>query len=427
MKPAQIPPSEAKDESLPTKYPHRKYALLLTPLVVLALLALGLSYFLKSDTPAPSSAPPPVASQTNLNPPEVKLALFAKGLPNTTAIISREGDNRLFVLDQDGLIRIVNSDGSVVAKPFLDIRSKVLFRGEMGLLGMAFSPNYQTDGYFFINYVDNSQRTVVARYHASSSNSADSDSEQKILTIGQPYANHNGGAVVFGPDGYLYVALGDGGSRGDPQNRAQDLSSLFGKILRLDVSQLPYKIPSDNPFTNQEGKRGEIWDWGLRNPWRISFDRQTGDFFIADVGQGKVEEIDFALAGSQGGNNWGWRCYEGSEVFNLNGCGDMDAYIFPVIEYDHSEKRCSVTGGYVYRGKKYPARDGIYWYGDFCGGQLYGAKHQLDPKHQSSQWPVVQALNSGYKISTFGEDAQGELYLADYGTGNIYRIQDTAN
>ncbi|HLG90668.1 MAG TPA: PQQ-dependent sugar dehydrogenase [Candidatus Saccharimonadales bacterium] len=409
-----------EDKSPPPRNSYKKYALLTAPLAVLALLALGLSFFFRSDTPTLSPPPPPTTTEVGYKTPKIKLALFAKDLPNTTAIVSRQGDDRLFVLDQDGLVRIVKPDGSVAEEPFLDIKSKVLFRGEMGLLGMALSPNYETDGHFFINYVDNDQRTVVARYHALSANRAEAGSEQRVLTVDQPYANHNGGAVVFGPDGYLYIALGDGGSRGDPQNRAQNTGLLLGKVLRLDVDNLPYSIPDDNPLVGQAGKRAEIWGWGLRNPWRISFDRQTKELYIADVGQGDYEEVNIETGG-KGGNDYGWRCYEGLHDFNLAGCGNKNQYVFPALEYDHSEGRCSITGGFVYRGKKFPALDGRYFYGDYCGGQLYYAV-----KNDSNLKPTL-AADTGYKISTFGENSQGELYLADYGSGNIYRIEDTAN
>jgi glucose/arabinose dehydrogenase len=301
----------------------------------------------------------------------------------------------------------------------LDIRNHVMAGGELGLLGLAFSPDYGKDGYVFVHYNDKNQNTVIARY-SSNADKADPASEQKILTLKQPYSNHNGGALLFGRDGYLYAALGDGGNSGDPQNQGQNLGTLLGKILRLDVSQIPYKIPASNPFVNQSGKRAEIWNYGLRNPWRISFDRQTGELYIADVGQGDYEEVNVEARG-KGGNNYGWRCYEGLHDFNLSGCGPKEEYTFPHLEYNHSEGRCSITGGYVYRGQKYPALTGKYFYGDFCSGQVYFAEKKGDKLERTL------ATKTSYQISTFGEDSRGELYMADYATGNIYRVVDSAN
>ena len=401
---------------------HQTYILIgLADVLLAAGLAVTIGVLTKPEAIQEPVLPPPKA-QKPLNPPKVELVKFASGLTDSTAIVSHPGDKRLFVLGRSGIIRIVNLDGSLASTPFLDISSKVLASAEMGLLGMAFSPNYSKDKFFFINYIDKQQNTVIARYQSSSADAADPASEQIVLTLKQPYTNHNGGALAFGPDGAFYAALGDGGSGGDPQDRAQNLNSLFGKILRLDVGQLPYKIPDNNPFVNQAGKRGEIWDYGLRNPWRISFDRnKSGDLFIADVGQGDIEEIDWELIGNGGGINYGWRCFEGSKDFNTSGCLSRDNYAFPILEYDHSEGRCSVTGGYVYRGKKYPALDGRYLYGDFCSGQLYMAQKQTD------KWQTELVTKTTYRISTFGEDADGELYLADFATGDIYQIQDSVN
>lgn len=418
MEPQSNPP---ETEEHPATNRYKKYGLLLAPILVIAILTITIGYFLRPDAPTTQPASTPAPSSPGLNPAKVELVLFAQGLPNPTAIVSRDGDKRLYVLDQTGLIRLVNPDGSVAASPFLDISSRVLSGGEMGLLGLAFSPNYSNDGYFFINYIDKAQNTVIARYQRASADKADPASEQKILTLAQPYKNHNGGALVFGKDGYLYVALGDGGSGGDPQNRAQNLSSLLGKILRLDVSQLPYKIPPSNPFVGQSGKRGEIWDYGLRNPWRINFDRQTNELYIADVGQGELEEINLEASDSKGGINYGWRCFEGSKEFNTAGCSGRQNYTFPILEYELAEDRCAVIGGYVYRGKKYPALDGKYFYGDYCGGQVYFAEKK------SGRLEPTLVAKSLYQISTFGEDSQGELYLANYAAGTIYRIQDSAN
>lgn len=387
-------------------------------------LIFGIIYWVLSrDTSIPKTNNPPTPV-ISFATPNVRLALYATGLPNPTGIASTKQakDYRLFVLDRDGVIRIVNRGDGVATKPFLDITSKVLSDGEMGLLGLAFSPNYSQDGNFFINYIDKAQNTVIARYRVSAdANIADADSSQTVLTLKQPYPNHNGGDLVFGSDGYLYASLGDGGSAGDPQARSQNLNSLFGKILRLDVSSLPYKIPSTNAFVNQAGKAPEIWDYGLRNPWRISFDRKTHDLYIADVGQGKVEEIDVEPAGNKGGNNYGWRCFEGNLDYNLSDCKSREQYVFPVVEYDHNDGRCSITGGYAYRGQKYPALDGKYLYGDYCNGELYWAEKK------DTKWQPTLAAKTPYKFSTFGEDSQGEVYVADFGTGSLYQIQDAAN
>jgi glucose/arabinose dehydrogenase len=396
---------------------YKKYILLAAPILLLIIAGLAASYLLSKDTPKTTA--PPASPPKALNPPKVELVLFTQGLPSPTAIVARNDSQRLYVVDQSGIIRIVNPDGTVADTPFLDIKSRVLFGGEMGLLGLAFSPSYAKDGFFFINYIDKNRNTVIARYHAGG-DKADPDSEQKLLILKQPYDNHNGGDLAFGRDGFLYATLGDGGSGGDPQNYAQNLNSLLGKTLRLDVSQIPYKIPETNPFVNQSGKRGEIWNYGLRNHWRISFDRQTHELYIADVGQGNYEEINIEPAGT-GGKNYGWRCYEGLHDFSLNGCGPKEQYSFPHLEYDHSEGRCSITGGYVYRGSRYPALDGKYFYGDLCSGQVY-----LATKKGSSLEPALVTKTS-YQISTFGQDSRGEIYMADYAGGNIYRIVDSAN
>ncbi len=260
----------------------------------------------------------------------------------------------------------------------------------------------------------------MARYHISGdANTADASSAQVVLTQKQPYQNHNGGPLIFGPDGYLYIAFGDGGDEGDPGNRAQDTSTWLGKLLRIDVSKLPYTSPSDNPFIGKVGTQPEIWDLGLRNPWRISFDSKTHELCIADVGQGTIEEVDVEQPG-KGGKNYGWRCYEGNNDFKIDGCKDKSNYAFPQFTYDHSEGRCSVTGGYVYRGKNYPDLSGKYFYADYCGGQVYAMQRDASSKYVSTK--VVQT--PPYKISTFGQDDNGELYAADYASGAIYQIQD---
>jgi glucose/arabinose dehydrogenase len=388
--------------------------IVITLVAVLSILGFLLwkNFLAPKDTMAPGTS--------TLKPPKIELEKFATGLSKPTVMTStnQADDERLFVVDQDGKIMIVRGDGSVDKEPFLDISHKILSEGEMGLLGLAFSPEYKSNGYFFVHYVDLNRNTTIARYKVSSNvDRADLQSGEVLMVQSQPYANHKGGDIAFGSDGYLYIALGDGGSGGDPENRAQNLGTLLGKILRIDVNHVPYRVPATNPFVNRNGAKSEIWDYGLRNPWRISFDRQTGELYIADVGQGEFEEINIE-AKNKGGNNYGWRCYEANEDFSLDGCADRSSYAFPILQYDHTENRCSITGGYVYRGSDYPAMAGKYFYGDYCGGQLYFATKE------GETWTSEVAVQTGYSISTFGENSSGELYLADYSAGTIYSIQD---
>jgi len=331
-----------------------------------------------------------------------------------------DGSGRLFVTEQEGTVRIV-SGTSVLQRPFLDIRNLVLAGGERGLLSIAFHPDYPDNGFFFVNYTDRpGGHTVVARYSVSPSdpNVADSTSAQLIIRILQPFSNHNGGQLQFGPDGYLYIGMGDGGSGGDPDNRAQNLLDLLGKILRLDVDRgLPHTIPADNPFLNRNDARPEIWASGLRNPWRFSFDRQSGDLFIGDVGQNAFEEIDFQPASSRGGENYGWRRMEGLHCFNPSTNCNQGNLVLPILENAQAEGSCSVTGGYRYRGR-FSALQGLYIYGDYCSGKIWGASQQSD-----GRWTTTLLLQTSMNISTFGEDESGELYVADLG-GNVHRLID---
>jgi glucose/arabinose dehydrogenase len=335
-----------------------------------------------------------------------------------------DGSGRLFVVEQGGAIWVLQ-DGQRLEAPFLDVSDRIspeaLGTGytERGLLGLAFHPDYAENGVFFIDYTDRNGSSVIARYTVSAEDPdrADPASEQQLLVVEQPYANHNGGHLAFGPDGYLYVAMGDGGSGGDPQNNAQNLGTLLGAILRLDVSaEDGYAIPDDNPFASTDNARPEIWAWGLRNPWRFSFDRETGDLYIADVGQNEWEEVNFQPADSPGGENYGWRPYEGSQIYS----GEQPASepVMPIAEYSHSGTGgCSITGGYVYRGEAIPALAGTYFYGDWCSGTIWSAR-QAD----SGAWDVQAALESGLSISSFGEDEAGELYVIDYDSGEISRF-----
>lgn len=362
------------------------------------------------------SVVPALAQEIALEP------VIGSGLQLPVAV-THAGDSRLFITQQRGTIVIW--DGTrVLPTPFLDITSLVLCCNERGLLSVAFHPQYAQNGFFYVNYTElaGPGQTVIARYRVSATdpNRADPASAKVLLRIPQPFANHNGGQLQFGPDGYLYIGMGDGGSGGDPGNRAQNLTDLLGKILRIDVnSGDPYGIPPSNPFVGQTTRRQEIWAYGLRNPWRFSFDRANGDLWIADVGQGLWEEIDFQLSTSIGGENYGWRVLEGTHCFlPATGC-DNGTTVKPVIEYDHSNGACSVTGGYVYRGTRYPRLGGMYFFGDYCNGIIWGA-----PRPSGSTAAFRLLLNTPYAISTFGEDFNGEIYMADYDGGRLFHIID---
>jgi glucose/arabinose dehydrogenase len=366
----------------------------------------------------------PVEAATNFDPSSVVFREVMSGLTQPIFIANAgDGSNRLFIVERAGRIWIF-ANGALVPAPFLDIRSIVNSSGaEQGLLSLAFHPNYEANGQFYIAYTDQNGSLILSRLVRSATNPdlANANSGTTILTIPHPtFQNHNGGTLAFGPDGYLYWSVGDGGSGGDPSNNAQNLSVLLGKILRLDVDHvspgLNYSIPSSNPLYNTPNRRGEIWAYGLRNPWRLSFDRQTGDLFIGDVGQNTREEIDFQPSGSLGGQNYGWRVMEGTLCFNpATGC-DQSGKVLPIAEYSHSFG-CSVTGGYIYRGSLYTPLQGHYFYGDFCSGILFSLYN--DP---TNGWMVTQIADTPYSITSFGEDEHGELYLTDYNAGKIYQI-----
>jgi hypothetical protein len=335
---------------------------------------------------------------------------------------SGDGTNRIFVLEQKGVISVFPNDSNTTSKKtFLDITNKVLSGGEMGLLGLAFHPDFKHNGFFYIDYdADNPRRTIIARYTVSASDpdKADSNSELILLEVKQPYKNHKGGQTVFGPDGYLYIAFGDGGSGGDPQNHAQDRSVLLGKILRIDVNNkqgsLNYRIPPDNPFKgNTSGYREEIYSYGMRNPWRFCFDLPTGLLLAADVGQDLYEEIDLITKGG----NYGWRCYEGFHEFNMSGCNGTD-YIKPIWEYKHDmDGGDCITGGFVYRGHDAPELTGLYVYGDYVVGKIWSLKLNGTTVNNSL------LFQTKYAISTFGIDENKELYFADYPNGIIYKFK----
>ncbi len=330
-----------------------------------------------------------------------------------------DGSERLFVVEQTGKVWIIK-DGVRVQQPYLDLSALVTATAnntysEQGLLGLAFHPEYATNGRFFVNYTDRGGRTVVARYQVSLSNPevADAGSGQIIFQLEQPFANHNGGHIDFGPDGYLYISLGDGGSANDPLGAGQNRRLLLGSIIRIDVDgAAPYAIPPDNPFVGEDSALDEIWAYGLRNVWRFSFDRATGDMYLADVGQNLLEEINFQAADSSGGENYGWNVWEGTNRFTG---GSAQDHVPPVFEYLHS-LGCSVTGGYVYRGSAIPQLEAVYLFGDYCTGRMWAMYRDPD-----LNWQAEEFANTGMAISSFGEDEIGEIYVVDY-SGTIYRI-----
>ena len=309
--------------------------------------------------------------------------------------------------------------GSCEPETFLDIRSKTSADGERGLLGLAFPAGFAQKQRFYVDYTDLSGNTVIAQYRmAAGGQTADAASETVLLKITQPFSNHNGGQVRFGPDGYLYIGMGDGGSAGDPMGNGQNLGVLLGKILRVDVESEPgtLHIPASNPFANTPGLRGEIWASGLRNPWRFSFDRDTRDLWIADVGQGTYEELDLQPAASRGGENYGWGRYGGHALLPGGACR-TEGLTLPVFEYTHAAGDCSVTGGFVYRGQQSPGLRGLYLYGDYCTGKIWA----LEP--QGTAWSNRLVLSSGLAITTFGEDEAGEIYVANGPAGTVFRIE----
>jgi glucose/arabinose dehydrogenase len=365
-----------------------------------------------SSTPIATLAP----ASTFPDPAGFTWRQVASGL-RSPVDLQNAGDDRLFVVEQRGMIYVLDGSG-VLAEPFLDIRDRVFDTGnEQGLLGLAFSPNYAADGFFFVNYTQGTGDTIIARYQVSGdANRADPESEVVLLKINQPYPNHNGGGMVFGPDGYLYIGTGDGGAQGDPEGRAQNPESLLGKILRLDVfGGEPYAIPPDNPFFGGGG-RPELWAIGLRNPWRSAFDPSTGDFYIADVGQNQWEEVDFLPAGAPGGANFGWDLREGPAAYE----GDASpAFTEPVAAYTHAEGGCSVTGGVVVRDPSLPAWQGIYLYGDYCSGLVWGLLRDA-----AGVWQNRLLFPTGFQITSFGSGNDDGVYVLDR-SGGVYRLSLT--
>ncbi|MDH4044216.1 MAG: PQQ-dependent sugar dehydrogenase [Gemmatimonadota bacterium] len=352
---------------------------------------------------------------TSVQPPGLRR--IASGLSQPVFAVAPPGDGtRLFVVEKTGAIRVLRND-TLLATPAIDISSLVSKGSEQGLLSMAFHPDFATNGFVYVAYTDTLGTSKVTRYQASAAETIDPATAFEILSVLQPYTNHNGGLVLFGSDGMLYVGLGDGGSGGDPDGNGQNRASLLGTILRLDVDGgTPYAIPADNPFVGQAGVREEIWVYGVRNPWRFSFDRSTGDLYIGDVGQGAREEIDVQPAASTGGENYGWNIMEGSICYGAATCSTVGLTL-PVAEYPHSTG-CSVTGGYVYRGTDVPALQGRYLYADYCEGWVRSFTYFGGQAIEAAEWPD---LSPGTLVTSFAEDARGELYIMTIG-GALYRI-----
>lgn len=362
----------------------------------------------------------------------IALQSFATGFSEPLEI-THAGDSRLFVVQKGGLIRIVNANGSVNATPFLDLSTLVSTNSERGLLGLAFHPNYATNGFFFVNYSNTAGNTVIAKYSVSANANIANTTGTILMTINQPYSNHNGGSIKFGGDGYLYIAMGDGGSSGDPQGYSQNLSLTninvvsnpsriyLGKMLRIDVNTtapgLNYGFPSTNPYVNETGKQ-EIWAIGLRNPWKFSFNRLNGDLWISDVGQGSVEEIDKVVNPLTAGLNFGWRCYEGNSTYNITGCAPASTMTFPFAQYARSGGACSVTGGYFYTGSMYPNFQNKYFFTDYCDDKI---------RMVNSAGVITTSTSfSNNNFATFGEDINGELYVAGISSGTIYKVIDSS-
>jgi glucose/arabinose dehydrogenase len=365
---------------------------------------------------------PPTTRESAPDPALYEWTPIANGFDRPLYITNAgDGSNRLFVVEQSGHIWILQ-DGALNPEPFLDISGLIhgdVFGGgytERGLLGLAFHPDYEQNGQFFIYYTAASSDNILARYQVSADNpnAADAASAVILMSVDDPYANHNGGQLAFGPDGYLYVAMGDGGSAGDPLGNGQNPATLLGKILRIDINAETYLVPEDNPFVEDVNFAPEIWAWGLRNPWRFSFDRATGDLYIADVGQNQREEINFQPADSTGGENYGWNIFEGS--YRYSGGPEPANLVMPIAEYSH-DAGCSVTGGYIYRGVALPEFEAVYLFGDYCSGNIWATYRDL-----RETWQTSVFMRTQFRVSSFGEDEAGELYVVDY-QGVVYRLQ----
>jgi glucose/arabinose dehydrogenase len=346
----------------------------------------------------------------------LKLQEVASGLNDAVYVTSPPGDARLFIVDLIGRLRILEN-GQLLATPFLDIVAKVNSGGERGLLSVAFHPQYRTNGFFYVYYTGSSGQITIERYTVSSNaNQANASSAKVLLTVAHPRTNHNGGLAMFGPDGMLYLGLGDGGGGGDPDRNGQNQTTLLGKMLRINVdSGDPYSIPSGNPFAGRTDARQEIWAMGLRNPWRYAFDRSTGRLYVADVGQDAVEEVNVVTA-TRAGVNYAWNVLEGSTCYNASTC-NKTGFELPVLEYTHANGQCSVTGGFVYRGTAMPELAGTYFYADYCAGWVKSFTYDNGTASNQRDWNLG---NVGF-ITSFGEDAAGELYLTT-ASGRVYKF-----
>lgn len=369
--------------------------------------------------PAGVLVPGAAAQDAGSNAPAAAFTfeLLVDGLNSPVQLVDvDDGSDRMLIVQQSGQVRVLKN-GALLPDPLLDISGQISTGSEQGLLSIALHPDFAKNGVLFIDYTDTNGNTQIERWHISADDPdrADPDTAETMLTVEQPYRNHNGGLLLFGPDGYLYIGLGDGGSGGDPEGNGQDLGTLLGKILRIDIDHteedLPYAIPDDNPFLNRDDARSEIWAYGLRNPWRFSFDRETGDLYIGDVGQNTTEEADRAPAG-KGGLNFGWVILEGPNCYQDENC-DQTGLTPPFFWYSQDVGGCSITGGYVYRGKAIPDLTGAYLVGDYCSGLVWA----VNPETGEASAPV----ESGVSISSFAEDADGELYLVDL-NGAIYQL-----
>lgn len=351
----------------------------------------------------------------------VAIQPFATGFTSPVEITHPANDSRLFVVQQGGLIRILNSNQTINATPFLNLSTLISTGGERGLLGLAFHPNYATNGFFFVNYTNTSGSTVIAKYSVSTNPNIANTTGTILMTILQPFSNHNGGTLKFGPDGFLYIGMGDGGSGGDPGNRAQNINDNLGKMLRIDVNSTVapfYTSPSSNPYVGIAGN-DEIWAIGMRNPWKFSFNRLNGDLWIGDVGQNAVEEINkVASPLPNTGLNFGWRCYEGSVAYNTSGCVPVGNLTMPVAEYQHSTGGCSITGGYFYTGSMYPNFQNKYFFADYC-------QNRIGYVNASNAITYSATFTGSNNFTTFGEDLNGELYIASAG-GIIYKVIDSS-
>jgi glucose/arabinose dehydrogenase len=396
--------------------------LALSPVLAAPAAAAHLSSDAAGRAAGSGAGPAPLAAPTDAR---IALSRRVGGLSKPIFVTSaKDGTGRLFIVEQTGKIKIYK-DGAVLATPFLSIGSQVSKGYEQGLLGLAFHPNYKTNRKLYVNFTNTAGDTIVREYRASSTNPnvVATSTARTIIKIGQPYDNHNGGHLAFGPDGYLYIGMGDGGDAGDPGNRAQNKDSLLGKMLRLDIngttSTHNYRFPAGNPYIGVAG-RNEIWQLGLRNPYRFSFDRANGNLWIGDVGQGKWEEIDRATRTSSGagrGTNWGWKVMEGFHCYSPSSGCSTSGKTLPLLEYDHSNGRCAVTGGYVYRGTTIPALVGGYLFADYCSGEIWVVNATA-----SSPATRTLLLDTSLLISGFGENASGELYLLDHSGGVMYAV-----